>query len=726
MKISVSYTSIHHLQIDLYETMTTVTVSIALTLLLDLPMHEIKNVIMECTDGELIIDTISNKEKNSHVTVGDENLTTERAQEREKAFVDEEVESTGWDWQKDIVSSRKTSTDYIDSEEPSEHWLYRKEEGRRKSFVRHDSDDSQIPTWDWIKPPVRKVSRRSDEEDRDSRTERRSQSHQDIIGTQFVDESKVSKRSSIQRTRIDDSHKRDGRSQSRASESRKSAMRDLEEPSKDIIKKVDSFLRVGENGRSGVKEFDDSAREYVRREHSLAKEIESTAWKPEEQPSWEYVKRERSASHSAKDGKISLSKGFGGQSAAIRSSTGSIPRASELQKRIFSESEVEAIRRELPRAAKSVPLEEPRVSDEENWEYELRLRREKLAQNLPSEETGTATDEEDWSILKRRSSAEGKMALLNDTSEIQNFGAWSISKVANPTTESFSHGSSESGEENVYPITKNDYRETRPPFRESYDTHSEEENSEDRSRQRSYLSSRQSTSMDEEEGPSAYDFMLKKGGKRRSLQNLSNIPPEDQGPEDDSGWDFVKEENTDSSSPQTTSTGLFKRASIIKSQASEEDPEYMLPERPKLVEQEQEHPFKKAWQMQKSRSEEDGPVGFLVKEKDTTRRSGETEAQREDEGRRNKPLAGGQAEDLSYFGGDEAESTSVSYPASNSGESASLDWIEDDERSVASGLEENESESIDLAEKDVQFTTGKMEQTRHSKESSWEWNQEET
>jgi hypothetical protein len=52
----------------------------------------------------------------------------------------------------------------------------------------------------------------------------------------------------------------------------------------------------------------------------------------------------------------------------------------------------------------------------------------------------------------------------------------------------------------------------------------------------------------------------------------------------------------------------------FQSQASEEDPEYLIPERPKLVEQEQEHPLKKAWQMQKSRSEEEGPAGFVIKE----------------------------------------------------------------------------------------------------------------
>ena len=59
---------------------------------------------------------------------------------------------------------------------------------------------------------------------------------------------------------------------------------------------------------------------------------------------------------------------------------------------------------------------------------------------------------------------------------------------------------------------------------------------------------------------------------------------------------------------------VLKRNFVFQSQASEEDPEYLLPERPKLVEQEQEHPFKKAWQMQKSRSEEEGSSAFIVKD----------------------------------------------------------------------------------------------------------------
>lgn len=699
-------------QVDFYEVATVIGVSVTLTLLLDLPMQEVKNVIMECTDG-LTIEDVSNEEKNNEVVTEDVKRTSEEG----KMQADRELESSGWDWYNDQVSSRKIESGYRNDEEPPEVWAYRKDE---------------IPTWDWIQTPVQKGPRRRTEGVEDLRTERRSQSRQEIYGNEYMDDSKIQKKA-----RDEDGFRRDGRSQSRASDSKRLSAKDPDEHSWDYRRRDDSTSRASDGKRPTSKDFDSAPREFTRRERSLVKDNDSAAStrRSEEQPAWEYVKRERSASQSGRESqsKKTAFDGLDVQSPALRLSTRSLPRASELQRRLSSEREEEVSRNEKPIITRSSPPDEPRVNDEENWEYELRLRRQKLAANLPSEETtGTLSEEEEWNILKRRSSAEGKMALLNDPPKIDNFGAWSITKEPNSDSTSFPHDKSESEEENSYNPTRNDYRETRPPFREGYDTQSEEETSWDPSRQQSYTSS-QLTSLDEEEGPPDYGFVLKRGSKRTSLQNLSRISQEEPEPEpdDDSGWDFVKEENTDSSNPQTSSTGFFKRASIVRSQASEEDPEYLLPERPKLVEQEQEHPFKKAWQMQKSRSEEEGPAGFLVKEKDGKTRSSGTEGRKDnsqvEEGKR-KPSTGGQTEDLSYFGGDEAESTSVSYPASNSGDSANLDWVEDDEPSGASGQEETDPlESTGSEKREVsRYGSEEREQRRHSKESNWEWNQEET
>ncbi|XP_015511176.1 uncharacterized protein LOC107217967 [Neodiprion lecontei] len=722
-----------HRSIDLYEAAAVISVSVTLTLLLDLPMQEVKNVIMEFTDG-LTVDKVNSVDKVDEKTTETKNHILVKQVEKDSALADEEVESTGWDWQKDIVSSRNIEDEYLDGEETLDVQTFKNDHPRRKSFIRRNAEEEEeIPTWDWIQTPVRKIPRRSNDEDKEVRRERRSLSRQEILANDYVDEPKTLKRSSVQQPRDEDVCRRDGRSQPRAWESRKTMVQDLEESSRNFKQRDDSFLRAGDGRKSDLKDHEVLSRESTKGERPSSKDtdgVSASMWRPIEQPSWEYVNRERSASQSARDGKRTVTKGLDGQSSALRSSTGSLPRASDLQRKVLSDTEEPTYWKKKQLPAKVLPLEEPRVSDEENWEYELRLRRQKIGKILPSDETGTASEEEDWSILRRRSSAEGKMALLNDSSEIKSFGAWSISKVPNTTSDAYSHEPSESDEENAYDVTRNDYRETRPPFRERYDTQSEDETSWNPSRQQSRPAVSPTTFVDEEKDPSSYDFMLKKVSKRTSLQNLDRISQEELEAEEDTGWDFVKEENADMSDSQTTSTGLFKRASIIRSQASEEDPEYVLPERPKLVEQEQEHPFKKAWQMQKSRSEEDGPVGFLVKDKDTRPRSGGSEgrkdAPQQDEIKRARPSAGGQNEDLSYFGGDEAESTSVSYPASNSGDSASLDWIEDEERSTVSGLEETELESTESAEKDAEFLTGKKEQMRYSEEANWEWNQEET
>ncbi|XP_034933729.1 nose resistant to fluoxetine protein 6-like isoform X2 [Chelonus insularis] len=210
---------------------------------------------------------------------------------------------------------------------------------------------------------------------------------------------------------------------------------------------------------------------------------------------------------------------------------------------ISSESEDEPLhRKRSPRR----PIERPRVSDEEDWEQELRIRRRRFVEKMTSEQDKSDTDEPD---LIRRSSAEGKIALLKGPTGSRVMDAWTVSRGPRALL-----GSSQETDDDFYSRTDADYN--KEIIQDKTSSISNVEN-------RNQFNNNDSISND----------------------NISTIPGK-----------------------------LFKRESIVKSQPSEEDPEYLLPERPKLVEQEQEHPFKKAWQMQKSKSEEDGPSAFAIKE----------------------------------------------------------------------------------------------------------------
>lgn len=228
-----------------------------------------------------------------------------------------------------------------------------------------------------------------------------------------------------------------------------------------------------------------------------------------------------------------------------------------------SEDEQILMREKSPRRL----VEKPRVSDEEDWEQELRIRRKKYQEKLASDERENKNDNDDSRDLSRRSSAEGKIALLTEPTGSRVMEAWTISKGPRISLES-SQGPTDTEEENSY---FRDFDDDKPR-----ETKIDETN-------------------DEFNEP-IENFVLRRPNKTRTLMDLRQITNEDQ-----------------EITPIATGK-LFKRESIIKSQASEEDPEYLLPERPKLVEQEQEHPFRKAWQMQKSRSEEDGPAAFAIKD----------------------------------------------------------------------------------------------------------------
>lgn len=262
-------------------------------------------------------------------------------------------------------------------------------------------------------------------------------------------------------------------------------------------------------------------------------------------------------------------------------------------RRIFS-SESEEEYSKFPQRRRKRPASSEliiRTNDEEDWERELRIRRKQFQDNLalqqeprkPLAEDGEESkaeeeDEEDVTFIRRRSSAEGKIALLKDPTENDNMDSWT-EKVASPSVSGLgtSYEKSETEDELSF-YQRREYREKAPPFPEELPRDRDERGN--------------------------FDF------KRISVQDLSKL--DDNSDLEEAGWNLIKKDSDDRQQVQQslkpTGQGLYKRESIIKSQASEEDPEFVLPERPKLVEQEQEHPFKKAWQEQKSRSEEDSYV----------------------------------------------------------------------------------------------------------------------
>lgn len=264
-----------------------------------------------------------------------------------------------------------------------------------------------------------------------------------------------------------------------------------------------------------------------------------------------------------------------------------------------SEEEPKKIVGTSPRCA----VERPRVSDEEDWEQELRIRRQKFRERMASSERQESNLEKDESTdVSRRSSAEGKIALLQGPTGTRVMDAWTVSKGPRVSVAS-SQEPTDTEEESRFIRDFED--EPIPERRGSLD------------------------SLDKED----LEFSFRSDVKTKTLMDLRQISAEDENYEQ-------KEEIVGEMTPVATGK-LFKRESIIKSQASEEDPEYLLPERPKLVEQEQEHPFKKAWQMQKSRSEEDGPAAFVFKDRAQSEAGMRLDEDNKDsnDGMHNKPTA---------------------------------------------------------------------------------------
>lgn len=621
--------------------------SVVLTLLFDLPMQEVKNVIMESTDVSAL--EVS-EEKKTH------------ANESKNA---ESVKTAGHDTEEEIVPTLK------------------KVNGKRTSFIDHDSDETSSK--ERAKVATRKPSR-----DTEGYADRKIGINSQKYATDDSEEEAIE---FFRSQREHDEAPRNRRSLSRSKDNKRPSSRNSE----------------SEEEWQRRKKIEDDTRQF-RRSESRGK---TSAREADDYRSWEFVGKEGSSAkqHESK------------------------PLRSDIARKTFSsesEDEPSAQGRTKPACVSS---SEAKVSDEEEWECELRIRRKQFMEKLIAQQRESLVEGENegnMEPLRRRSSAEGRIALLSDDiSGEDNMDSWTVSVGPRIMLLGSSQEPSEPEEDGMY-MRRKEYREQGPPSRE--ESLSEEE-SQDTSRRQSYTSGSQKTSLEEEDDINSYNFILTKGSKRESLQDLSQLSQEELA---SAGWNVVKREGEHSLKP----TGLFKRESIVKSQASEEDPEYLLPERPKLVQQEREHPLKKAWQMQKSKSEEEGSSAYTIK--DSKEQQSETKVKEPAK----REYSSQQSEDTELFANDESvevtvvlrgrstdtEDTRTSSTRSGTDEtdSVSTDWSgatregnhrqksETDEDSAKFNWPGEREE--EMAEDEI-YEAGRRGM---SEETDWDWEREET
>ncbi|XP_053977919.1 uncharacterized protein LOC128875916 [Hylaeus volcanicus] len=683
-----------HRAIDSLEAATVVSVSVVLTLFFDLPMQEIKNVIMESTDTAVEVPSEKSQVPDGEPVKGEQPL--------EKVFEEDEVASTGWDWQKDIVSGGAgLSNELVDDEEQVDVPILTRSLGRRRSLISRDSSEAEpIPTWDWIKEPNRRYARDDDEYRERGRRSRSGQRDYRDTGNEDQDYARMQQEQeeAVKRSRRSVSRSLDNkRFSTRASDDEEEYSREEEDPRR--------YRRSESRGRSAIRESDDYR-------------------------SWEFVGKERSSSRGP-DSKRLSDKSEEHELSQRQTRPPPLSRSSDARRGYSSESEEEISQQR--KLEKRHPSAEPRISDEEDWEGELRIRRKQFMEKLANQQQDTLAEEEGGiGSPKRRSSAEGKIALLKDPSANDNMDSWTVSVGSRVAQLGSSQERSEPEEDLAY-ARRREYREQAPPPRE--DTLSEEEVIWDASRRRSYTSSSQITSMDEDDDVT-FNFVLTKDSRRVSMQDLTKLSQEED--LSDSGWNVVKADSTESQ-PKST-LGLYKRESIVKSQASEEDPEYLLPERPKLVQQEREHPFKKAWQMQKSRSEEDGSAYVIKDAKEDTKEH--KEKKNEDVKVVKGESGGDQYEDVGSFADDESESITLSRSRSSDTEENRTRSKSEEAESVSTGRSdstsiddsrvnaksdvEDDSARFSWPAEDERFEAYKTNLRSKSEETDWTWEQEET
>jgi len=670
------------LQIDLLEVAIVIAASVVLTLLFDLPMQEVKNVIMESTD----IMLEASEEKKTHLSEDKNAEFIEKvkvAVEQTNVLENDEIASTGW--AKDIAHGA-TLEGHDTKEEIVDVPTLKKMNGRRM-FVDRNSEELAE------KPSARKSSR-----DTESYTDHKTGMDSQRYVTDDSEEEAIEFFRS-QRERDETVAQRNKRSLSRTKDNKRLSSRDSESEEewqhrRKIEDESRQFKRSESRGRTLTKEADD-----YRSLDVVGKEDSSARQQHESKPS--------------------------------------LVRSADIAKRTFSsESEEES---SIQRRMKPVRVSssEARTSDEEEWERELRIRRKQFMEKLITQQRESLIEGES-ELLKRRSSAEGRIALLRDDIENEdNMDSWTVSVGPQITFLGSTREPSEPEEDSVY-TRRREYREQGPPSRE--ESLSEEESSQDTSRRQSYTSGSQKTSLEEEDDVNNYNFILTKESKRESLQDLSQLSQEDLA---SAGWNVVKKEGDLSVKP--ASTGLFKRESIIKSQASEEDPEYLLPERPKLVQQEREHPFKKAWQMQKSRSEEEGSSAYTIK--DSKEQQSETKAK---EPPIKRERSGEQFEDIESFADDESvevtmvlrgrstdtEDARTSSTRSGTDETDSISTEcsratrEGDYRQSSKSETDEDSAKFNwLGEEEEETAEDEIHETGRrgkSEEADWDWKREET
>ncbi|XP_078037167.1 uncharacterized protein LOC144470165 isoform X2 [Augochlora pura] len=669
---STRYASEFHVlkALDSIEITTVVIISIVLTLLLDLPMQEFKNVIMECTDMRAKVPIQDQppeaqvEEKPKQLSEGDEVV---------------DAASRGW-----MQNGTKPGNELLQDKEteyiktlkgPS----FQPENEPLESSRRYSASENGYRE--------RRRSRSSQRNYRNSEPE-----EEELLRPQFEHEDAVSRRRRSMSRNFDSNRLQD----SDEDEQYPRWQTQREDPR--------LYQRSESRGRSVIRDHEDYR-------------------------SSEPASRDRSSSRGVDYKRLS---GRSEDLDPAQRQTRSLSKSSDARRTYSSESDEElSQRRKLEQ--RQLPAE-PRLSDEEDWENELRIRRKQFMERLSTQERDSLMEDEDVVSLRRRSSAEGRVALLKDPTADDNMDSWTVSVGSRVAHLGSSQERSEAEEDSAY-RRRREYREQAPPPRD--DSMNEEEVLWDASR-RSHTSSSQMTSVEEDEDVATFNFVLTKDSKRMSVQDLSKLSQEEVDLSE-SGWNIVEK-----SSELQPTKGLYKRESIIKSQASEEDPEYLLPERPKLVQQDKEHPFKKAWQMQKSRSEEDRPYAVGVKEvKDQSKTDskgpkgdGAPSIQRERSGEQSSEY-----EDVgSYDDDDDDESESVwlsrsrstdtdenKTSSTKSEETASTDGRSRESSKTNSRSDtEEDSSRMNWPAEEGHFGVGRTTTRSKSEETDWAWKEEET
>lgn len=524
------------LQIDPLEIAMVIIVSVVLTLFFDLPMQEMKNVIMESTDNVTLEDSVEKK-----TMIETQDKPTDSAEEA--------------NWRKNIIHDDT----YFKRHDAKEQQANVQKVNGRRTFVIDDEmyDSKEISSRNQMKIGSRKSSR-----ERDDYIE---QNRRGINSKRYGSDDSEEELIEFLRSQQEYENQRNRRSLSRTKDGKRPSSRE------------------GENEEEWQRRRDnqDNVR-WLRRSEPKGR---ISAVEADDYHSWEFIGKNDS----------SIDDQYGLTSRSVKPG---LTRSTNARRTFSPENE----RRSLPNAGTQANIEEQR-------ERELKSRRKQFMEKLIAQQCDLLVDEDNEThveSLKRRSSAEGRIALLrDDLSPEDNMDSWTVSVGPRIMLLGSSQEPSEPEEDGIY-MRRREYREQGPPSREQ--SLSEEDSSPDNSRIRSYNSSSQVTSLEDEDDGNNYNFILTKESKRESFQDLSKLSQEELA---DSGWNVVKPEDDLLLKP---TSGLFKRESIVKSQASEEDPEYLLPERPKLLQQEREHPFKKAWQMQKSKSEEDGSSAYAIKD----------------------------------------------------------------------------------------------------------------